>query len=160
MKTARISLTFAAAGVLALSGCSSDDSGSTETTTTATGSTTAESAGAERSPITTSSTVRITADAVIAAARRLGFACSAEEQATFCSSEAGENWQIRTSPAGDGDRAFVQAACEAGVGSDGRVLTNGTTVVVYVGNEGQGLQEFNRQLAGEGVEGLTLVDYC
>lgn len=162
MRTAQIALTVAAAGILALSGCSSDDSSTAETTTTtATGTTT--TASTETTTSTTASSTSaapLTADAVIAAAGRLGLDCTPDEFATFCTDAAGANWQIRTSPAGDGDKAFVESACAAGAGSDGRVLTNGTTVVVYAGNDGQDLEAFNRQLTGEGVEGLEFVDYC
>lgn len=162
MRTAQIALSVAAAGILALAGCSSDDSSTAETTTptTTAAETTTASAETRTSTTATSSSVPLTADAVIAAAGRLGLDCTPDDFATFCTDAEGANWQIRTSPAGDGDKAFVVSACEAGAGSDGRVLTNGTTVVVYAGNDGQDLEAFNRQLASEGVEGLKFVDYC
>ena len=77
----------------------------------------------------------------------------------MCYNDSGENWQVRTSPVGDGDRSYVRAICAAGAGDDGRVLTNRTTTVVYAGNPEQSLPAFQQKLAAAGIS-LEFVDYC
>ncbi|AVL99775.1 hypothetical protein C6V83_05275 [Gordonia iterans] len=148
-------LPFAAAAVavLAVAGCSDDDrdTGWTPNSPTA-------NAPAPASQSTTTAAAKATEDTVIAAFEALGYQCSPEQQMTFCV-QGGENWQIRTSPAGDGDKAFAKSVCDAGMGDDGRVLTNGD-VVIYAGNKHQDLATIQTTLEAKGVSGLDVVDHC
>lgn len=102
----------------------------------------------------------VTAAQVVSVIQRMGFECGEQDQGmTMCYNDSGENWQVRTSPTGDGDRGYVRTVCAAGAGDDGRVLTNRTTNVVYAGHPEQDLRAFQRRLASSGIE-LDFVDYC
>lgn len=168
--TAAVSLLFVAVAALLLAGCStlsgeitSDNTAPPVRTTTSTTAPTSTEADADvlaveeretRKPSTT-----VTAAQVVSTLEGMGFECGTEDAMTMCYNDSGENWQVRTSPVGDGDRGYLKAACAAGAADDGRVLTNRTSTVVYAGNPGQDLHAFKRRLASSGIA-LDLVDYC
>ncbi|WP_435594699.1 hypothetical protein [Tsukamurella tyrosinosolvens] len=166
MKKIAVAAVLSVAATLA--GCSSN-----ETTQAVPSSTTAAlqgqraapatSAAAVSSTRTTAATTTTTTSAagtltVAQAQTKLeasGFDCSAESQYVMCSKGA-VNWQLKTSPKGDGDRARITAGCDSGAIEKGtEVVTNGA-LVIYAGNDGQDLNGLARLLGG----GLRVAKYC
>ncbi|MBS4102925.1 hypothetical protein [Tsukamurella paurometabola] len=166
MKKLAVAAALSVAATLA--GCSSN-----ETTQAAPSSTTAALQGQSEAPTTsaaaasstrttaatTTTTTRSAGTLTVAQAQTklegTGFDCSAESQYVMCSKGA-VNWQLKTSPKGDGDRAWITAGCDSGAIEKGtEVVTNGT-LVIYAGNDGQDLDGLAEQLGG----GLRVVKYC
>ena len=157
------------AGVLALAGCGDDGSDdanapSPQATTT---STATQRATAPPAAATTSSTPEVTIneksiesmDDVQALVAPMGLECSNEDQFLMCT-RGDENWQFRISPQGDGDAAFRKAACDAGASDGGTVITNGGSLVIYSGNDGQNEAAFLAELEDAGFSGLETEEYC
>ncbi|AZG43598.1 hypothetical protein [Gordonia insulae] len=146
--------------LLAATGCSTDEPTSTPPTTDlASVSTSSVHATTTTSAPSTTQQQPATVSSVLTALTTLGYACAAETDMTICTNDSGEHWQIRESPQGDGDRAFVTAACEAGVSDDGRVITDRARVVIYAGND-EDLDALVTTLASSGLSGLEVIDYC
>lgn len=139
----RIVAGTAAASLLLLAGCTTDDGGTVTPS---------------RSAPPTTATAPATIDRVVTELETLGYDCTAEEQMTSCT-DGTDIWQIRASRAGDGDRAVVRAACEAGATEDGRVITN-RDVVIYAGNDDQDFEAMSRQLRDAGLAQMDVVDHC
>ncbi|MCT1353843.1 MULTISPECIES: hypothetical protein [unclassified Gordonia (in: high G+C Gram-positive bacteria)] len=150
-----------ALALLAATGCSTDEPTSTPPTTELASAPTTTSVHATTTSSAPSTTQQQPAavSSVLTALTTLGYACNAETDMTICTKDSGEHWQIRESPQGDGDRAFVTAACEAGVNDDGRVITDGARVVIYAGND-EDLDALVTTLASVGLSGLEAIDYC
>ncbi|MEJ9080791.1 hypothetical protein WKY82_20445 [Gordonia malaquae] len=146
---------LALAAVASFSACSSDDT--TSDSTTAPAETTATTA------TTTTTKAKVwTLDEISSTVQGLGYDCSAQTGYIMCT-KGSENWQIKVPAKGDGDVAFRTAACEGGMISNAaekEVLTNGSTLVVFAGNDGQDLEAFASKLDGAGITGLEVEKYC
>lgn len=150
-----------------LGGCSSNESAqAVPSSTTAmfqgragAPTTNATSASSTRTTAETTTTTSTAGTLTVAQAQTkleaTGFDCSTESQYVMCSKGA-VNWQLKTSPKGDGDRAWITAGCDSGAIEKGtEVVTNGT-LVIYAGNDGQDLNGLAKQLDG----GLRVMKYC
>lgn len=144
---------LALAAVASFSACSSDDT--TSDSTAAPAETTTKTSTA-----TTTEAKSWTLDEISSTVEGLGYDCSAQTGYVMCT-QGSENWQFKIDPKGTGDKAFRSAACESGMVSEGtRMLTNGSTLVVFEGNDGQDLEGFAAKLDGAGITGLEVEKYC